>query len=148
MEIDWKRAQKKSVHTARWSTRMAKVRISQLLGRTRWQFVTFSGPAGRESAGIVDLIAIRKDHGHPTQGTKKGDNFQIILIQIKGGSAPMPNAEDGERLRAVARRHRAQQVLLATWKKGKCATFRRLRPRHTEGLRDWIEVEDQSSIFK
>jgi hypothetical protein len=110
--------------------------------------VTFLGPAGVESVGIVDLIAIRKDHGRPIHSTKKGDNFQIILIQVKGGSARMPTTEDGDRLRAVALRHRARQVLLATWKKGTCASFQRLRPRHAEGLPDWIEVEDQNSIFK
>jgi hypothetical protein len=60
----------------------------------------------------------------------------------------MPTTEDGDRLRAVALRHRAQQVLLATRKKGRCATFQRLRPGYAEGLRDWIEVEDQNAIFK
>jgi hypothetical protein len=84
MLVDWKKAQKKSVRTARWSMTMAKVRISRALARTRWQTVTFLGRAGRESVGIVDLIAIRKDHGRPIHGTKKGDNFQIILIQVKG----------------------------------------------------------------
>lgn len=148
MLVDWKKAQKKSAHTARWSMTMAKVRISQALARTRWQLVTFAGRAGAESVGIVDLIAIRKDHGRAIDGTEKGDNLQIILIQVKGGSAPEPTTEDGQRLRAVARRHRAQTVLLATWKKGKCASFQRLRRNHAEGLRDWIEVEDQNSIFK
>jgi hypothetical protein len=33
----------------------------------------------------------------------------------------MPTEEDGHRLRIVARHHRAQQVLLATWKKGTAA---------------------------
>ena len=127
---------------------MAKVRIRQAMPRTSWQLVTFEGPAGAESVGIVDLIAIRKDHGSPLHGTKRGDNFQIILIQVKGGSAAMPTTEDCQRLREVARRHRAHQTLLATWKKGKCASFQRLRPKHAKGLRDWIEVEDQNSIFK
>lgn len=60
MLVDWKKAQKKSAHTARSSMTMAKVRISQALARTCWQLVTFVGPAGAESVGIVDLIAIRK----------------------------------------------------------------------------------------
>jgi hypothetical protein len=30
--------------------------------------------------GVVDLIAVRKDHGKPLAGTKVGDALQIILI--------------------------------------------------------------------
>jgi hypothetical protein len=127
---------------------MTKVRIRQALARTRWQLVTFCGAAGGESVGVVDLMAIRKDHGNPLPGTKRGDVLQMILIQVKGGRAPMPTAEDGHRLRTVARRHRAQQVLLATWTKGKAARFFRLRQRHAKALRDWIEVEDLNSIFR
>jgi hypothetical protein len=85
---------------------MTKVRIRQALARTRWQLVTFCGVLGAESVGVVDLMAIRKDHGNRLPYTKRGDTFQIILIQVKGGKAPMPTAEDGHRLRAVARHHR------------------------------------------
>lgn len=51
------------------------------------------------------MIAVRKDHGCPPPGTKRGDAFQIILIQIMGGYAARPAAEEGKRLRIVARRH-------------------------------------------
>jgi hypothetical protein len=98
--------------------------------------------------GVEDLIAIRKDHGKPLVGTKRGDGLQIILIQVKGGRAAMPTAEDGHRLRAVARHHRARQVLLATWTKGKAARFFQLRKRPAEALGDWIAVEDLNSIFR
>jgi hypothetical protein len=148
MTVDWIKAQRKASHTARWAVTMAKVRIRRALARTRWQLVTFCGAAGGESVGVVDLIAIRKDHGKPLPGTKRGDNFQIILIQVKGGSAAMPTAEDGNRLRAVARHHRAKRVLLAAWTKGKAAHFFRLRQRQAKALEDWIEVEDLNSIFK
>jgi hypothetical protein len=148
MAVDWTKAQRKASRTARWAVTMAKVRIRRALARTRWQLVTFYGTAGGESVGVVDLIAIRKDHGTPLPGTKRGDNFQIILIQVKGGSAPMPTAEDGNRLRAVARRHRARGVLLAAWTKGKAARFFRLRPREAKAVGDWVEVEDLNSIFK
>jgi hypothetical protein len=80
--------------------------------------------------------------------TKRGDAFQIILIQVKGGKAPMPTAEDGHRLRAVARQHRAKRVLLAAWTKGKAARFFRLRQRQAKAFGDWIEVEDLNSIFR
>ncbi|MFQ5853564.1 MAG: hypothetical protein ACE5JU_23650 [Candidatus Binatia bacterium] len=59
----------------------------------------FPGPAGRESAGIVDLIAIRKDHGTNNNKFKRGDLFEIILIQIKGGGARLPKTNDIRRLR-------------------------------------------------
>jgi hypothetical protein len=49
---------------------------------------------------------------------KRGDDFQIILIQVKGGSSAVPTAEDGMRLRAVAKRHRTKQSLLGVWEKG------------------------------
>jgi hypothetical protein len=52
---------------------------------SRWQLVGFPGPGGRESAGIVDLLAIRKNHTKPKSPFKRGDLFEIILIQIKGG---------------------------------------------------------------
>jgi hypothetical protein len=45
----------------------------------------------------VDLLAVRKDHGKPIAETKRGDALQIILIQVKGGSAAMPTTEDGKR---------------------------------------------------
>jgi hypothetical protein len=148
MGVDWTNAGQKAGRTARWAVTMTKVRIHQVLARTRWQLVTFCGPAGCESVGIVDPMAIRKDHGKPLPGMKRGDGLQIILIQVKGGRAAMPTAEDGHRLRAVLRRHRVRQVLLGTWTKGSAARFFRLRQRHTEALEDWIEVEDLNSIFR
>jgi hypothetical protein len=56
-------APQKAARTGRWAVTMAKVRIRKVLARTRLQSVSFLGPAGAESVGIVDLIAIRKDHG-------------------------------------------------------------------------------------
>ena len=58
----------------------------------------------RRIAGVVDMLAIRKDHGDPPSGAKRGDLFQIILIQVKGGYAAKPTAEDGTRLRIAAKR--------------------------------------------
>jgi hypothetical protein len=35
---------------------------------------------------VVDLIAIRKDTSHPSNKIlKRGDLFDVVLIQIKGG---------------------------------------------------------------
>ena len=50
---------------------VAKVRIRRVASRTRWQLVTFCGKSGGESVGVVDLLAIRKDHGKPVGGIKE-----------------------------------------------------------------------------
>jgi hypothetical protein len=73
----------------------------------RWQLVSFPGPAGRESAGIVDLMAIRKNHATSNSRFKRGDLFEIILIQIKGGGARRPKMDEIKRPRAVAKQYSA-----------------------------------------
>jgi hypothetical protein len=78
---------------------MAKVRTRRVASRTRWQLVTFYGKSGAESVGVVDMLAVRKDHSKPMGAAKRGDALQIILIQVKGGSAAMPTAEDATGLR-------------------------------------------------
>ena len=65
----------------------------------RWQLVGFPGPGGQESAGIVDMLAIRKNHKTPKPPFKRGDLFEIILIQIKGGGARRPDKNEIRRLR-------------------------------------------------
>ena len=129
---------------------MTKVRIRQAVAESpwaRWHLLTFLGPNGGESRGVVDMIAIRKNHGDPLPGTKRGDELQIVLIQVKGGYAAAPTLEDCKRLRIVSRRHHACHVLLATWKKGTAAKFSSLSKRPRKGSRDWIEVKDLSAIF-
>lgn len=139
----------KAHRTANWALTMTKVGIRQAVAHApfpHWHLLAFSGPGGRESRGIVDLIAIRKDHSTPGKGLKRGDALQIILIQVKGGSAPQPTAEDAKRLRIVARRHGACAVLLAAWKKGKGARFYSLRkPTDT---RPWSEITDLGTFFR
>ena len=144
MPVNWNNAQQKAARTARWAVTMTKVRIRRVLSRTRWQLVSFYGKGGGESVGVVDLLAVRKDHGKPIAGTKRGDNFQIILIQVKGGGAAMPTADDATRLRAVTKRHRATRVLLASWKKGTAARFYRLK----RGSSKWAEVADLDDVFR
>jgi hypothetical protein len=147
METDWGTAQLKAAKTGRWAVTMAKVRIRRVLSRTRWQLVTFCGPGGGESVGIVDMIAVRKDHQLPKVGLKRGDELQIVLIQVKGGSAAMPTAEDAKRLLIVARRHRARAVLLASWKRGTAAVFFRLI-RNRTGNHQWREITDLEKVFR
>jgi hypothetical protein len=108
---------RKAQHTAKWARTMTKwlVTYSQRTG-AKWNLVDFGGKAKAEARGIVDLIAIRKDHRHDGLGFKRGDLFEIVLIQTKGGSAPRPTPSDLARLSKVARHHRAKAVILAEWR--------------------------------
>jgi hypothetical protein len=128
---------------------MAKVRIRQAIADNpwpHWHILSFTGPAGSEARGVVDLIAVRKDHSKPPSGLKVGDALQIILIQVKGGSAAMPTEDDARRLRIVARRHGACGILLATWKKGTAAQFFFL-DRNSRSRGDWRKVDNLERIF-
>jgi len=125
---------------------MAKVRIRRVASRTRWQLVTFCGKSGGESVGVVDMLAIRKDHGTSVGAIRRGDALQIILIQVKGGSAARPTPEDAARLRIIAKRHGARHVLLVTWKKGAAARFFRLR--RASAREPWIEITNLESVFR
>src|SRR5271170_4614551 len=143
MPDKWKMAQLKAAKTARWAVTLTKQRVSRTLARTRWQLVTFCGPAGGESVGIVDLLAVRKDHRKPKDSLSRGDALQIILIQVKGGAAPMPTVDEARRLQTVARLHRCtRDVLTASWKKGRAPRFYRLR-----GAK-WTEIEDVDALFR
>jgi hypothetical protein len=110
---------KKAQHTAKWARTMTKwlVTYSHETG-AKWNVVDFGGKTKSEARGIVDLMAIRKDHRKDISGFKGGDLFEIVLIQTKGGAAPRPTAEDVVRLSKVAEHHKATAVVLAEWKKG------------------------------
>ena len=112
----------KTVHST-W--KMANTLAKALAKRysDRWQFIDFLGPAGHESAGIVDIVAIRKSGKKPTiEGLKSLDLFDIVLIQVKGGSAGMPSNEDVERLKKVKSHYHAQEIVLFEWNKNKSLT--------------------------
>jgi len=148
--IDYKERFRTAAYTEKWAVTMTKVRIRQALARApfpRWHFVGFAGPDGGESRGVVDLIAVRKNHALPREGLKRGDTLQIVLIQVKGGYAARPTTDDGKRLRTVAKLHHAHGILLASWKKGAAARFYTLRPRAKDNETDWLEVEDLKTIF-
>src|SRR5262245_9882791 len=110
--LDFDKITAAAIRTAKWATTMTKWRIGFETGgrrlakpgvrpARRWQLVSFPGPAGRESAGIVDVMAIRRDHRLSSRKFKRGDLFEIILIQIKGGGARGPKMDDILRLRTV-----------------------------------------------
>jgi hypothetical protein len=136
----------KADKTGKWAVIMTKVRIRQAVAKTpypRWQLMTFLGPNGAESRGIVDLIAIRKDHSKASNGLMPGDALRMILIQAKGGDAAKPTENDKNRLRIVAGQHAGCAVLLAAWRAGKAARFFSLPPR----AGDWVEVTDLRAVF-
>jgi len=140
----------KASHTGKWAVTMAKVAIRRAVRKKfpRWELVTFLGEHGSESRGVVDLLAIRKDHKAGRMGVKRGDYFEIILIQAKGGSAAMPTADDARRLRAVARYCKASAVLLSAWKKGESHEFHQLLEKTKKGASDWDKVPDLSAFFR
>jgi len=117
----------KARKTARWARTMTKWLITYTRHRSvKWNLVEFGGKTGSESKGIVDMVAIRKDFKSHKDGLKQGDLLDIILIQVKGGSANRPSDSDVKRLVKVAEYHRAKTVILAEWKKGQLPIFYRL----------------------
>ena len=106
----------------------------------RWQFVSFPGPSGGESRGIVDLLAIRRDHRSGAGAFQPGDLFEMVLVQVKGGTAAWPSFEDITRLKAVQRRYGAKAVVLASWQKGAEPKFHVLKHVCLERTRAWKET--------
>ena len=96
----------------------------------KWNLVDFGGETKSEARGVVDLIAIRKDHRQDGPGLKRGDLFEIVLIQTKGGSSPRPTADDLARLKKVARYHRARAIILAEWRRGERLELFKLNGSH------------------
>lgn len=110
---------RKAHRTAKWARTMTKWLVSYTRRKgAKWNLVDFGGKTKSEARGIVDLIAIRKDHRQDGPGLKRGDLFEIVLIQTKGGSAPRPTPEDLARLKRVAKHHKARAIILAEWRRG------------------------------
>jgi hypothetical protein len=113
----WEEAGIKAHRTARWAKIMTKWLITRNhKNGAKWHVVNFLGPNNSESRGVVDLLAIRKNHRMQDSMVKRGDLFDIVLIQVKGGNAPWPTTDDITRLMAVAKYHRAKAVILSEWK--------------------------------
>ena len=124
---------KKAQYTAKWARTMTKwfVTYGHRAG-ARWNIVDFGGKTKSESRGVVDLVAIRKNHRADVEGVKRGDLFEIILLQIKGGSAPRPTREDVDRLLRVAKHHRAKAIVLVEWRRGEKLDLSMLKGRRWE----------------
>lgn len=114
--------------TGRWAEILFRALSSRVANR--WQFISFRGLHKGEWRGVVDVLAIRKDTSQPLDAVlNRGDLFEIILIQVKGGGARPPTRADCTRLRMVAKRYNARAVVLFQWRKGQCADFFRLNRR-------------------
>jgi hypothetical protein len=108
--------------TGRWAETIFRALSSRIADR--WKFVSFRGANKGEWRGVVDLIAIRKNSRQPAgELLKRGDLFDIVLIQIKGGSARGPTRDDCLRLREVKRLYRAKAVVQFQWRKGESSKF-------------------------
>ena len=116
----WRAAGNKAGKTGRMANTLAKALAKRYAAR--WRFVDFRGPNGGESAGVVDIVAIRKNGKPPVvKGLKALDLFDIILIQVKGGTAALPTPEDIARLKLVKARYHAADIALFEWRiKKKC----------------------------
>jgi len=138
--------------TAKTATTLAKAHLKRESNKHkgRWQWVDFLGPNGSESAGIVDILAIRKKWDIPAQAEFKSlkhlDIFDIMLVQVKGGSAPVPSDLDIARMEEVADHYNACNVLLYQWNiKKKHATGFRVLNRDTHEFGEL--VTDGSAVF-
>ncbi len=108
-------AQRKN--TDRWTEILFRALTNRVA--KRWRLVSFRGMRGGDWKGIVDVLAIRKDTAHPSdEQLKCGDLFDIILVQMKGGSSKEPSETAKERLLRVQERYGAKHVVLFTWKRG------------------------------
>src|SRR5258707_819534 len=83
MTVDWKNVQRKAAPTCPMGSDNDEGAHLPSTVADPWQLITFCGAAGGESVGVVDLLAVRKDHGKPQRGTKRGDALHIILIQVR-----------------------------------------------------------------
>jgi hypothetical protein len=120
------RRKRRPHETASATGRWAEIIFRSLATRVanRWRFVSFRGRARGEWRGVVDVLAIRKDTSQPRLAAlKRGDLFDIVLVQIKGGSARLPTLADRRRLHIAARRYGAREVVLFQWRKGVSSEF-------------------------
>lgn len=133
-------AVEKAQRNGRWAETMFRA-LTRRVGK-RWQFVSFRGRRGSESRGAVDVLAIRRCMTPNRDAVlKAGDLFDIVLVQLKGGDAPMPTNADIARLRKVARYYRARRIVLYTWKRGTHSRY------YTLGSRGRWELISAAAAF-
>lgn len=144
-KLKWRNAQRRAARTAVWATTMSKWLITHSTTGKAWQVVGFLGRARGESAGVVDLIATRRNYS----ASSRGDLFEMLFIQVKGGGARPPTLADVERLKRAATHHRATAVILCEWKQGERLVVSRLRRcQKPKSVRDaWVPITDAAAFF-
>lgn len=116
---------KKAGVTDKWTEILFRALAARVA--KRWRFVSFRGVGGAEWRGIVDVVAIRKNTARSSHEVlKSGDLFEIVLVQMKGGSSRWPTDAELRRLRSVAEHYRAKAVVLFVWKKAQSCQFFKL----------------------
>ena len=150
--VDCSIAVEKAQNTEKAALEVTKWRIGQLTSKTKWQLVEFSGKKGHEAVGIIDILAIRKNHLKTIKkvGLKPGDLFDMILIQVKGGGASWPSSNDIKRMQILARYYNAYSIVLSNWKDEQL-TFYRLKDMNSNkkfNSKDvWERITSPSEIF-
>lgn len=116
--------------TDKWTEILCRALTARVVDR--WHLVSFRGKNGGEWYGVVDVLAIRKDTSRPANAAlRRCDLFEMILVQMKGGSARNPGAGDLQRLRAVKEHYGAKEIVLFRWIKGRESTFSKLSADNT-----------------
>jgi len=152
-KVDWSIAVEKAQNTEKAALEVTKWRINQIKSKTKWQIVEFTGPSGHEAVGIVDLLAIRKDHVKTVkkEGLKPGDLFEMNLIQVKGGSASLPSHNDIKRLQKLERYYTVNNVVLSELKDSRLSFYRMKKefvPNKGTNSRDaWVKVSSLDELF-
>jgi hypothetical protein len=140
----WRAAVAKAQRTLQWAITMTWVLIKRSAERRAWRVVDCHSGAGFESAGIVDLVVVRRDFSP----TSRGDLLEVVLVQVKGGTGAWPTREEIARLRRTAKHHRACAVVLSTWDKGKMPTLYTPRSGAASTRRKaWTEIDEVAAFF-
>ena len=145
------KAPEKSLMSGKLATEATKLRILQIDNKNeapRTQFVEFTGPKGGESNGIVDLLAIKKNHDQEKTkniGCNVNDLLDIIHIQVKGGDSSSPTPDDKRRMKIVSKYYQCRETLLSEWNPARYSEvkFSRLNPQN-----EWERVDGETIFGK
>ena len=118
------KAAEKAAHTRKWRraaaaaharARNAKTFARYDLTKQGWRVINLDSRRGYEYKGVVDLIAVKRNNRRP-------DEFEVLFVQVKGGSARASKAEL-DRLERAARWVRVEWAVAE--KPGRTVRWRR-----------------------
>jgi hypothetical protein len=117
-------AAQKAAHTRKWRraavaaharARNAKTFARKALTEKSWRCIDLDSRRGYEYKGVVDLVAVKRNNRRP-------DEFEVLFVQVKGGTARASKAEL-DRLERAARWVRVEWAVAE--KPGKTVRWRR-----------------------